>query len=537
VARRRFSVCSGVVTVALLAVTALPACSNDRAPTTDPGTAPAGAEPTGTGPADAGVRFTRIGRLGTMATAVAADPDGEVVYVGERNGLVHAMRWRDVSGARVPAFHDDPALDLRADTSVDGERGLLGLAVVDGGRRLLVSHTTPAGDLRVLAYDDIAADGFRRDPLVLLDVPHPTTHHIGGALLTLPSGDVLVSVGDMGWLNPPYAQEVDGPYGKILRIPSAAAAGSALLAARDLERVAYGLRNPWRISLDRVRGDLWLGDVGNDRFEEVDVLRAGALGAPADNFGWPYVEGDQPFRPPATAPSPTGLVAPVAIRPHAPDTCAVIGGVVYRGSRLPPLAGRYLFGDFCGRDLLSLDAARPDGAPHTEGRLPASPVNFAELADGEVWITTADGGVYRVDPGWWDVADSDARAPEPAGPTTTVPDATVASACRFLDVLTSLADLETMAPADAEARVEEAITLLDGVDTATPSLAADVEVVRGAFEETRSLGVASGWRLGTDEFAEFKVDLFAADGAHPAFGGAYARVLEAITRSCRPGDG
>ncbi|HLE84091.1 MAG TPA: PQQ-dependent sugar dehydrogenase, partial [Thermoanaerobaculia bacterium] len=282
----------------------------------------------------------------------AGDGSGRL-FVVEQTGAIRILR----SGAVLPA----PFLDLSGQISCCGERGLLGLAFhphFPSDPRLFVHFTEPAGDTRLVEYRVSAADPDRADPAsarLLLAVAQPFANHNGGALAFGPDGLLYLGLGDGGSAGDPFdhAQNPASLLGKILRLdvdradPGLAYAippGNALFpgvpGARG-EILALGLRNPWRFGFDRETGDLFIGDVGQNRVEEIDLLPAGSAGA---NLGWRLKEGTGCFQPPAGCELP-GLVDPILEYSHA-EGCSVTGGYRYRGAAVAALAGVYLYGDF-----------------------------------------------------------------------------------------------------------------------------------------------------------------------------------------------
>ena len=232
-------------------------------------------------------------------------------------------------------------------------------------------------------------------------------NHNGGMLAFDAEGMLLIGTGDGGGGGDPHAngQDVTQPLGKLLRIdvdggdpygvpvndPDGKLGAGALPEIR-----ASGLRNPWRFSVDRATGDVFIGDVGQDEWEEVDVLPAGVGGL---NYGWSVMEGPVCF---STADCDmTGLTLPVASYTHSSgDGCTVIGGYVYRGSAFPELTGAYLFGDYCSGKLWSLSAAEAvatGGAAHEAmGSLDGQLVSFGQDDAGELYAVDIGGRVLRV---------------------------------------------------------------------------------------------------------------------------------------------
>ena len=265
------------------------------------------------------------------------------MYVAEQGGTVVAV----ANGHIVRTV-------LHLTVSCCGERGLLGIAFSRNGALLYVDHTDPNGDIRVAEYhmkNNVADVATRR---VIMVIPHHTyPNHNGGDLVIGPDGLLYISVGDGGGGGDPLhnAQNLNAPLGKILRI-NPVVNGSAQYKipndnpfarqpGRRGEIWMYGLRNPWRFSFDRATHDIWIGDVGQGAFEEVDYARAGRRGI---NWGWNRREGKHPYN---GGTRPPGAHDPIFERSHAGGDCAIIGGYVYRGSSNVPLVGAYVFGDEC----------------------------------------------------------------------------------------------------------------------------------------------------------------------------------------------
>ena len=243
---------------------------------------------------------------------------------------------------------------------------------------------------------------------MLLTVAQPFANHNGGGLAFDASGRLLIALGDGGSGGDPLGngQRLDTLLGKILRIdvdsgtPYAVPADNPFRGTTGAapEIWAYGLRNPFRIAVDRPTGDLYIGDVGQGRIEEIDVGLSSRRGG--ENYGWNVTEGSQCYSP-ASGCSRTGLTPPVYEYTHA-EGCSVTGGVVYRGCRMPDLAGTYFFGDFCTglvRSFRFANGQATDVRDWTAGlRGIDSPTAFGLDADGEVHVVDYDGEVYRLEP-------------------------------------------------------------------------------------------------------------------------------------------
>ena len=410
--------------VASLAVAAvvLAACSggdDESATTTDPQATSTTAKPTGT--ALAGIQLDTV-EVATLAapTALATRPGTKDLYLAEKAGRVRRLEAEvGTAGSTIaPKYHlvTQPVLDLSADVANSGEQGLLGLAFSSDGRQLFVFATLdPDGRSTLASYDlgeGATANPTSRRELLSIDRKHP--NHNGGQLAIGPDGFLYVGIGDGGGGGDPdgNGQDTSTLLGKILRIdPQAGSADSAgdgegpiygipagnpFEVGDDRPEIwLYGVRNPWRFSFDRANGDLWVADVGQNEWEEVDRLpatdgRDAGLGA---NLGWNRMEGTHPFDGKPQA----GDVAPV-FEYSRDDGCSIIGGYVYRGDAIPDLQGAYLFADYCQGGLRAIKV--DDQGAVTDERtfdLPLEQVqSFGEDADGEVYILLASGEMLRL---------------------------------------------------------------------------------------------------------------------------------------------
>jgi glucose/arabinose dehydrogenase len=322
-------------------------------------------------------------RAPVYVTAPRSEPGR--LYVVEQAGVV-----RVVSRGSVVAR---PFLDLRSRVRVTQLQGLLSLAFhprYASNRRFYVLYTGRRGNVYVVELRSSRGRAVLRSARVILRAkasPHPLAH-VGGHLAFGPDGRLYAGVGD--GLVPEAAQDLASPLGKILRI-------DVERPDRSPEVAAYGLRNPWRFSFDRLNGDLYVGDVGDLRWEEVNYVRPRRGFVP--NFGWSAYEGRQrvSWRP-ITARE--ALMFPIAAYRHARRGCSsVIGGYVYRGVDRPQARGRFVYGDLCSGRVWSLRVARGRA---TERR--AEPVvvprllsSFGEDARGELYaVSLAGGTIYRL---------------------------------------------------------------------------------------------------------------------------------------------
>lgn len=316
----------------------------------------------------------------------AGDGSGRL-FVVEQSGRIRILR----DGRILPK----PFLDIAERINAGGERGLLGLAFHPGfggdERRFYVDYTDLRGDTVVAEYlatdEPDLADPHSEGILLRIDQPFP--NHNGGALAFGPDGGLYIATGDGGSGGDPddNGQRRDTLLGKLLRLDvDRAGAGPEIWA--------LGLRNPWRFTFDRMTGDLWIGDVGQGAWEEIDRAKAGQ-GAGA-NYGWRIMEGRHCFEPPIGC-DRSGLVLPIAEYSHA-EGCSVTGGYVYRSDASPALRGAYVFGDFCSGTIWGLAAGGPDvQEPVVLAETDRAISSFGEDEAGEVYLTDlASGELLRL---------------------------------------------------------------------------------------------------------------------------------------------
>ncbi len=305
---------------------------------------------------------------------------------------------------------DRPFLDISSRISSGGERGLLGLALEPtfgqpGGDRFYVNDTDRDGNTVIAEYRVSASDPDVADPAserVLLHVDQPFANHNGGVLAFGPDGTLYAGLGDGGSGGDPMGngQRLDTDLGKILRLDPLHASGATLapadnpFAGRQGDQAAiwaYGLRNPWRLSFDRVTGDLWIGDVGQNAWEEIDVARRTDGGGKGLDFGWNRMEGFHCY-PSGDSCDRSGLTAPIAEYGHD-QGCAVVGGYVDRAPDAGPLSGVYVFSDNCSGRVWGLASGGPDRQDPVRladsGRAISS---FGEDATGRLYATDLSGG-------------------------------------------------------------------------------------------------------------------------------------------------
>lgn len=375
----------------LLAAVAL-SCRGAGTPAEATATRPAPIGPRAT-PVDAGlargVRLALFVRgLDRPLGLVAAPGDASGrLYVVEKTGRVRVLE----DGVARP----EPFLDLSDQVSGGAEQGLLGLAfhpAFQENRTFFVNFTDLKGDTRVVEWR--AREGGPPEKLRdILRLEQPYANHNGGHLAFGPDGKLWVGTGDGGAANDPqrHAQNPDSRLGKMLRI-------DVDPPRPVIEIVQKGLRNPWRYSFDRKTGDLYIADVGQNRWEEVNVVPADAL--TGHDFGWNVLEGSHCLKA-ATCPR-EGRTPPV-VEYGRGDGCSITGGAVYRGRALPALPGHYFYSDFCTGLLRSFRWSRERGVTdHTDWKAALDPEGelkqvaaFGEDAAGELYVVSLSGEIWR----------------------------------------------------------------------------------------------------------------------------------------------
>ena len=334
-------------------------------------------------------------------TFVAWPPDGSKrMLLLERAGTI---RVADADGT----LHPTPFLDISDNTSLGTEEGLLGLAFDPDYAHngyVYVDYTAADTTVQLIRYTVTADHPDQVDPstaFTVMSIPKRSKYHNGGTLQFGPDGYLYVSVGDDEASD--EAQKLTSIYGKILRIDVASTSGQPYAippsnpfvnqpGARG-EIWSYGLRNPWRFSFDRDTGDMWIADVGDAKWEEVDFQPASSTGG--ENYGWPYLEGFECVDKDHC--QDPGLIAPLVTYGHN-MTCAIMGGYVDRGPTAAALNGKYLFGDLCTGGVFTLTGDAQQGWKRVElGFNPIKIDSFAEDPAGDIYVVDMQGGViYRI---------------------------------------------------------------------------------------------------------------------------------------------
>jgi glucose/arabinose dehydrogenase len=348
----------------------------------------------------------------TRPVLVTHAGQGRTIFIVEQTGAIKRATFEDGQWRKLGTFLDlsGKVVDPR---DGDSERGLLGLAfhpdyATNG--RFYVHYTRRGGprtrgDIVIAEYrrqSEGAADP--RSRRVLMRIDHPFSNHNGGHLAFGPDGMLYIALGDGGGAGDPYrsGQDRTTRLGKILRIDPLRhgkkafriPASNPFVGRNGRDDIwAWGLRNPWRFSFDRQTGDLWIGDVGQGRREEVDLARANDAGRNAGrgkNYGWSRCEGR------FTYPDPSGPCRvgkrPVHDYAHGAGRCSVTGGYVHRGPNAPAWRGLYVAGDYCGR----LFVLNQRGAVRLSKESGRSISSFGEDAQGRIFATDLGGQILEV---------------------------------------------------------------------------------------------------------------------------------------------
>ena len=337
------------------------------------------------------------GRVFDRPIELGALPDGRL-FVADQEGIVFVLEG--------DGGDEDVLLDIRPRVSRNGnEEGLLSVALdprFESNRHLWVYYSRANPRRSVLSRFTVGP--FEADPaseLVVLEIAQPFSNHNGGAVRFGFDGMLYLGLGDGGAANDQLeaGQDLSTLLGKVIRIDVRnASAGTPYAVPADNpfagepgaepEIWAYGLRNPWRMAFDPTTGVLWAGDVGQGAREEISVIRRG------ENYGWDIVEGDICHEPQSGCDT-TGLTFPVAVYGHTSERCSVTGGVVYRGTEVPEIAGNYLYADFCTGELWAMPV---DGS--SEPMIVASGLGFVASfgvdAAGEVYVLRFGQSIARL---------------------------------------------------------------------------------------------------------------------------------------------
>jgi glucose/arabinose dehydrogenase len=336
-----------------------------------------------------------VGGLDTPVGISNAGDGSERLFVVEKVGRIRVVR----NGV----LEESAFLDITDRVgAAASEQGLLGLAFhpdYAGNGSLFVNYTNRQGNT-VIARFSVSSDAMRADPsseLILLTIDQPAGNHNGGHLAFGPDGYLYAGLGDGGGAGDQFGNGQNGGtlLGAMLRLdvdsgqPFAVPASNPFVGSADVrdELWAVGLRNPWRFSFDRMTGDLYIADVGQNQYEEVNFLPAESVGG--QNYGWPVMEGVHCF-PENRVCDQAGLTQPVVEYDHSKG-CSVTGGYVYRGQEFPPLEGIYVYGDYCSGRIWGL--ARDGEGSWRTAQLARADMRLSSFGEDEA------GELYLVDMG------------------------------------------------------------------------------------------------------------------------------------------
>ena len=358
---------------------------------------------------------------------VTAPPWDLRLFIVEQRGVIRILEGGEL--LETPFLDID---DLVVDIGGFDERGLLGLAFhpdYDNNGQFFVYYTNNESNSVVARYE-VSADPDVADPAsaqIVLTVDQPFENHNGGMLAFGLEGYLYIGLGDGGSAGDPgnRAQDLTTLLGKMLRIdvdggaPYAIPPDNPFVGTPDaLDEIwAYGLRNPWRYSFDRETSDLWIGDVGQSSWEEIDFQPAASSGG--ENYGWRLMEGSHCYNPPVDCDDGT-LTHPIYEYDHESGRCSVTGGYVYRGAALPELQGQYFFGDFCTGEIWSFREEGGEAVDVQDRTAELSPggglsidfiASFGEDGFGELYVIDrgdgTNGEVFKIVPETADVGGAE----------------------------------------------------------------------------------------------------------------------------------
>lgn len=366
-------------------------------------------------PTGVSLRLERIdAALGLNFPIFLTAPPGDMarLFVVEKEGLIKIVDKG--TRALIGTF-----LDISALVSKGGEQGLLGLAfdpLYVTNRRFYVSYTDTGGNSVIARY--LVSTGNTNAAVstadrIILTVAQPFANHNGGMIAFGPDGMLYIGFGDGGSGGDPgnRAQNQNELLGKLLRIDVSQGAVApqpytvpptnpffGQIGKRE-EIWSLGLRNPWRYSFDRQTGDLYIADVGQGNWEEVDVSTVAGGAGKGANYGWNEMEGNHCYPPGTTTCTTAGMTLPRLEYDHTGGACSITGGYAYRGTAIPALKGTYFYGDFCAGFVRSFRLVNGTPAQFfdwTALRPGGNITSFGEDASGEIYIMTSGGLLYRI---------------------------------------------------------------------------------------------------------------------------------------------
>ncbi len=342
--------------------------------------------------------------LGLAPVSDLSGPVAAAVHPGTRELWVVEQRGRIV---RLGSDGAEAVLDIANRISTGNEQGLLGIAFSPDGSAMFTNHTDGNGDTIIsrFAITDRSVDA--GSELTIMGIAQPRGNHNGGQLAFGPDGYLWIGLGDGGGGGDPFetGQDTGSLLGSILRIdvsnstadtPYTIPADNPFVDGAAPEVFVWGIRNAWQFSFDPANGDLWVADVGQDRFEEVTVARAADGRGNGANFGWNEMEGAEPYR---SGTEPADHVRPIVTYAHTNDRCSITGGQVYRGAAIPTLVGTYVFGDFCTGEIFGIRADGSTGLVELDIGRVGQLSNIVTDASGELLTISRGGQINRITAG------------------------------------------------------------------------------------------------------------------------------------------
>lgn len=321
--------------------------------------------------------------------------DTDRLFVVEQGGRIVIL-----TGSRLKA---SPFLNIAERVSTAGsERGLLGLAFhpdYSSNGRFFVNYTRAQDGATVIAEYHVSSDPDKADSQErsVLVIPQPYSNHNGGMIAFGPDNFLYIGMGDGGSGGDPEnrAQNREALLGKILRIdvdgppPYGIPPDNPFVGQEGKPEIyALGLRNPWRFSFDRQTGELWVADVGQNAWEEINIVEKGK------NYGWRLLEGTHCYNPSTNCRTVPGLVDPVTEYANGQGRCSVTGGYVYRGTRIPALQGTYLFGDYCSGEIWGYQNGQKNLLLTGDFNISS----FGQDREGELYVIDHQGSVMKIVP-------------------------------------------------------------------------------------------------------------------------------------------
>ena len=330
---------------------------------------------------------------------LVAIPGTEILLVAERGGKIFPLSFSDDGTAIV----GETVLDIREEISTLGEGGLLGMAVTTSGSELYLSYTDTDMTSRVVGIPLEGHSPIFEERWEILSLQQPFANHNGGHLVVDQDGMLLIGFGDGGGADDPLenGQDTTNWFGSILRISPVENSTYGIPETNPFfgdeenepEILIWGLRNPWRFSLDRATGDLWIGDVGQDQLEEVTRLPIGEWTA-GSNLGWPVFEADRKNRQIELP----GHRLPDIIYGHEDGRCSVTGGTVYRGTKAPEFSGVYIFSDWCdGLIRLAVIEDTGNAATYATELFVENATGFSTGHYQDIYVFSWTGDLFRLE--------------------------------------------------------------------------------------------------------------------------------------------